>query len=630
MRRVARRDRLPTMTVDDDGIDGVRRTIDGAAEVAGSGDGKKGRRANVVGIHDARRRREPVGPEDTRIDKLPFKLLGNAGDQGHLLDSQGQLRAYLPREFGRQYALQISGRHNHKLPELFARVDKNGKPTGYIDLDGLQAAVFAAQGRMPIFDPAAVCGRGAHLGPEGELIFHCGDKVLIGRQTVEPGVHDGRIFPAGAQISDPCPAPVPAGDRGPGKRILDRMQAIKFRRDIDATLAAGWILAAAVGGAMAWRPTLYLMGGAGTGKSTTHKFIEGVYPGEFITSSDASPAGISQLLRYDTLPLGIDEFEAKLDNRKNDAKLDLVRGLSSGSVLLRGSADHSGHQAALRSCVMLSSVTPPPLSRADRSRMIMLELLPPTSRQAPDDGASKLNGLASLIKGRWRDVWARFTAETLPIYRAALMDVGHSARGADVYGPVLAAVDVFLHDAEPSHDHVAEIVEQLRPDAIADLADDMSDEERCLRHLLSSLIPPDGSSTKQTVGDIAALALGIAINDGFVGVSPDSMRLARDMLMTFGMRWTGDGERRSLAVANTHSSLARLFVGTPWASPAGSTAVFVQMLRRLPGASASADPVRFGSLKVRATLLPFDLVLPGRTLARGYAGPAELDDGRVD
>lgn len=620
----------------DDRRDRIRSVIDGAPEVAGGapddtgGAGsKKTRRANVVGIHDARGRRETVGPEDPRIDKLPFKLLGNAGDKGHLLDSQGQLRDYLPREFGRQYALQISGRNNHKLSELFPRVDKSGNATGYIDVDGLQAAVFAAQGRLPIFDPAAVCGRGAHLGPAGELIFHCGDKVLIDRQMVEPGVHDGRIFPAGAPISVPSTAPVPAGDRGPGRRILDRMGAIKFRRDIDATLAAGWILAAAVGGALAWRPTLYLMGGAGTGKSTTHKFIEGVFPGEFITSSDASPAGISQLLRYDTLPLGIDEFEAKLDNRKNDAKLDLVRGLSSGSVLLRGSADHSGHQAALRSCVMLSSVTPPPLSRADRSRMIMLELLPPTSRQAPDDGALKLNGLASQIKGRWRDVFPRFIGETLPIYRNSLMDIGHSARGADVYGPVLAAVDVFLHDAEPSHDYVAELVEPLRPDAIADLADDMSDEERCLRHLLSSLIPPDGSSTKQTVGDFAAHALGVTINNEF-GVSPDTMKLARDVLATFGMRWIQDGDHQALAIANMHASLTRLFVGTPWASPAGSSAVFVQMLRRLPGASPSPRAVRFGSIQSRATLLPFALVLPGCERARSYAGPVELDDGRAD
>jgi len=65
---------------------------------------------------------------------------------------------------------------------------------------------------------------------------------------------------------------------------------------------------------------------------------------------------------------------------------------------------------------------------------------------------------------------------------------------------------------------------------------------------------------------------------------------------------------RFLAVANSHQGLSQLFRGTHWADRSGASGVWVQSLRRIPGAMPHAG-LRFNGHYARATIVPIERVL---------------------
>jgi hypothetical protein len=212
------------------------------------------------------------------------------------------------------------------------------------------------------------------------------------------------------------------------------------------------------------------------------------------------------------------------------------------------------------------------------------------------------------------DGWPRWN-DTLAMYRAAFGRKGYGARGADVFGTMLAAADLLLDDAELNSDFADERVDEVTTAAIAGDDDMSADEERCLQHLLTSLLPPDGPNRRNVghwVGDVCDEA-----------AKPDWQRstdhqAAALILGTFGLKVAANSGRQYLCVANSHQALGRLFQGTHWAGQSGATSVWKQSLARLRGAMPSASAVRFDkAATARATLIPIELVYqpdkPGTT-----------------
>ncbi|HZS85295.1 MAG TPA: hypothetical protein VFA50_20645 [Stellaceae bacterium] len=303
--------------------------------------------------------------------------------------------------------------------------------------------------------------------------------------------------------------------------------------------------------------------------------------------------------------MALDELESEEDNRKSFAIIKLIRQAASGGLVLRGGADHSGAEFTARSSFLCSSVLVPPLQGADRSRIAILELKEFGQEKPPELLQGKMRDCGRQLLRRLVDGWPRW-ADTLGLYRGALAEVGHGARGADVFGTMLAAADLLVDDELPHSDVVAELAEQLARKTLAETEDDAHDQERCLQHLLTSPLPPDGPN-KRSTGEWIRRAC--TASHWEVGVEE-----AVEVLGTYGLKVVRDREGKavSLAVANYHVGLARLFNGTHWAGKSGASSVWKQALRRLPGAESAPTTVRFASATSKATLLPIELVLPPR------------------
>lgn len=582
-------------------IGDVRRAIENAAPVPPAPDDDGGDRRHDGG-----------GPGRLLPADCPVTPLGTNGMIRYYLDEMQQLIELALRDHSHNAIKGLFGTKSHLLYEFWPRHNKDGEATGWrpeLAGEALMAAA-AYKGVIDLFD--RVRGPGAWLGDDGELILHCGDGVLVGNLWRGCGALARHVYPAAAPKPRPSQMLAPGGSRGPAYELLTLLKTWAWRRpEIDPYLLLGWIGAAMVGGALAWRPAVWITGDRATGKSTLQELLRLVFDeGGIFSLADASQAGITQYVKHASLPVAIDELEADEDNRRAKNIIQLAILAASGGQMARGGADHHGHTFTVRFCLLFSSILIPPLAPQVRSRLAVLELDPLGTTKSPTLDRRKLRALGAALRRRLVDQWGRFPA-ALEAYRMALAEAGHSGRGADQYGTLLACQEVLLHDgAEIPSDSLDEWRDKLKAVTIADRADDLADHERCLTFILSSIVDPYRGGSRRTIAQWIADALSGA---------QDQPGSANAVLETYGLRVQADQPGGPLTtivpylyVSNSHQGLAELFHGTHWAGSSGKSAVYVQAIRRVLYAMPGSDPetMRFGGVTTRYTKVPLEVALP--------------------
>lgn len=579
----------------------VRLAIDNAAAVAPLPEGEDGGGDRHRGGGSSLPANCPVTP------------LGSNGTVRYYLDAMQQLIELPLRDHSQNLIKGLFGTQAALLYEHWPRYNKEGETTGWrpeLAGEALMKAA-AAKGVIDLFD--RVRGAGAWRGDDGELILHCGDGVLAGASWHGCGLVGDYVYPAAAPKPRPAQTYAAGGSHGPANDLLTLLRTWSWRRpEVDPFLLLGWIGAAMVGGALDWRPAMWLTGDKATGKSTLQEVLRLVFDkGGLFSLADASQAGITQYVGHASLPVALDELEPSDDNRRQQAVINLARLAASGGQMARGGSDHVGHQFTIRFCILFSSILVPPLAPQDRSRLAILELDPLAGTKAPTLDRRRLRACGAALRKRLVDQWQRFPA-VLDDYRIALAEAGHSGRGADQYGTLLAMQELLLHDGAEGGDHVpadalTDWSEKLQAATIAERGDDMADHERCLNHILTSIVDPYRGGSRRTI----AQWIGDAMSE-----DADQPKAANAVLETYGLKVvkepSANGAERVgwLYVSNTHQGLAELFRATHWAGGSGKSAVYVQALRRVSFAVAGGDTQRFGLVATRYTKVPLAHALP--------------------
>lgn len=489
-----------------------------------------------------------------------------------------------------------------------------------------------------------VRGRGAWKDDDGGLILHCGNHILIGGAWRKPAMYDGMVYPTAPPIPRPSReknataealAPKLVGalrargiaiaeDASPARVLLEAFKTWNWARPlIDPMLLIGWNGAAMLGGALDYRPLAWITGDKATGKSSLQKVIGDLHNGAILQSPDASEAAVRQVLGQQSLPVGIDELEADLDNRKALALVKLARlAATSQGNIMRGGQDHKGHEFQATSCFLFSSILVPPIPPADRSRLAMLELNPlPAGARDPGFDKREVNALGAALRRQLTDSWGRF-GRVLEAYRDALIDFGkHGGRAADQFATLLAAAHVLIDDDDPEPDVLAWWGELLAFDRLAETADDSGEAERCVHHLGSSLVQLQGHGTPRMVSDWILQATEPMRADLAGGdvETRDRRRNADSMLAKVGMRivigkpragaLAGEDRpqpvpgREYVAIASAHQGLARIFTDSRW-----KDGVWSQALKRIKGAIPN-ETQRIGGLATKCTLVPADMIV---------------------
>lgn len=604
-------------------------------EAARGGRARRGKAETDGGVRDPN-----AGGGGGLPAECPVTALGRQGNVYHYLDDGRQYRDLAGGKHTRLEVQSLFGRHYQFLYDTWPRKKKiddgdGGETwitTGWMPEKAAEALMAACAAAGVWSAAERVRGPGAWKGAEGELILHCGDEIWLGRKAART-LHDGAwrapglvgryVYPAGEAVARPSPDPSPPRI---AEALLDVLRTWRWRGgEMDALLLLGWIGAAMVGGALKWRPAAWVTGGKGTGKSTLKDLIKLVLdaPAGLKAVDDASGPGVWQKLGHATVPVLLDELEAEDDNRRQQTLIKLIRLAASGGLIVRGGADHKSEEFTARSCFMALSINVPPLLPQDRSRIAVLELQELDGGDEPRLDEAHYRAAGRGLRRRMVDAWARFP-EVLATYRKALSEIGHTSRGADQYGTLLACAEVLLNDKPLAIEGVRALVDRLAVDILERW--DESDQAQMLQHLVSFGVAPYPSAGQQLIGDWIRKAAG---KDG-----PDIDDVAANRTLSmFGCKVVWIGRQGYLAVANKHNALTKIFAGTHWAGKAGATSGWVTPAQRLPGAlwgekTGLPQPVWFGAVPSRATFVPLALVLPPDGAEDVGAAPGRLQFSR--
>lgn len=551
----------------------------------------------------------------------PVLPLGTSDGVFFFLDTIGQMRALKGSELGQAGINELfMGRHlwlTWAFPKSVRDVITSWRP------ERAREALMAACARRGPWSPLnGVRGRGMWKDRKGKLIVHCGDMLFTDRGREPLGELEGRVYPTRAPIERPWPVSL-ANKRGPAARLIPHFRSWQWvRPDLDPILLMGSIAVQYMGGAAPYRPASYTLGDKATGKSSLHDDLKALQGEWLVHTADTTSAGIYQLLKYDSIPVAIDEFEAKADNRKAKGVVELMRLSFSGAPMNRGGDNHQGTQFQGRSAFRFSSINQPAMEPQDLSRMVILRLQRlPKDKPKPIIPEEDLAELGRKILRRIIDNWHRWNA-TYAAWRDFLASCGHDGRGQDTFGMLMAAADLVIDvdaielglDLGPA----AENFENWRPlltvENLSEFQDATENWRACLTHLLSRRIDAWRGGTRHTVGEVLTEFWEADASDkdalSFAG--------ARKLLEQTGLTVLKPKDRTEhyeLLVPNQHPLLHDIFKDSKWQGELMSGS-WSGALRQMPTDLWRDGSARIGGTKFKGIAIPLKNIIVGEAEAR--------------
>jgi len=563
-----------------------------------------------------------AGPEETRPhyssfefikmdwavglpENCPVQPLGISGDVHYYLDCLGQMRPIKAKDHTKNILQSMFSGQMDFIFRAWPRFDKDGfLVSGQWKAEIATNQLMECSGKRGVWNPSEkVRGRGAWKDADGELIMHFGGQIMSKGDMFRPGVIDGMVYPAEEKLPvpmEPTKENVEIAAQYAG-RLLSLLESWQWRRpEIDSILMLGWLAAGKLGGALDWRPLIWVTGGSNTGKSTLQDAVKSYLNGGMIWVTDSTQAYVQQRLGHSSLPILLDEMESEEDNRKNNAMVKLARQASSGGRIGRGGADHKAVDFTVQSAFMFSSILIPPLLPQDRSRIAVLELQEFNTRTNFKVDHKFLNEAGIVAMTRLIAMWKR-VPEFLEVHKDALAKVGHTARGCDQYGALLGLADLMMND-DPNPELAKKWAAQVDAAAMAEESDDVPDPLRCLNHLLTHHADHYKNGINVSLSQVVADEVS-----AYTGRDIDTSGNSYRVLAAYGLRVYMHNDSLHLAVANSNTGLVKIYANTQWAARSGAGGGWPQALKRLEGAS-KGPPIHIG-VTTRTTCIPLKLIL---------------------
>lgn len=551
-------------------------------------------------------------PPDMPPD-CPVQPLGMDGDLLFTVDALGQLTTVQANNFSQGQIQRLFGDRIRYVYWAWPRRTKEGGIDNF-RAEKVRESLYGEAFRRGMWNATEkVRGRGAWTGPDGQIIYHCGDYLWTRGRLAQTGEIDGMFYPKRAKIPHPWEEEVGAEDN-PAIDLVKRFKTWNTARpEADPFLILGWMAAGMLSGALRWRPSMFLIGDKAVGKSTLQGVLKEIMGPGLIQTPNTSEAGIYQRLGMDALPVAIDELEAGADNRRVLAVLELARIAASGGLRLRGGQDHKGIEFQARSSFFFSAINPPPMPPQDWSRLSLISLkrLDPTkiAKLVP---LKQVETIGPKILRRLLDHWGEFD-RLFEAYAAALRDGGHDTRGQDTYGTFLACAHLALGDegCEELGYPIEEFGwwgEALAVASLPEMEDITENWFKCLSHLLTHRIDAWRGGAQTTIG---------AVLDDLRSDRPDRLddKKARELLGQIGLGIVVPGKISALtgyvlAVPNSGASVGEIYRGTTWSAGPSGAGVWGSALRQGPENVIITDKeknrVRINAVEQRCTLVDLD------------------------
>jgi hypothetical protein len=381
--------------------------------------------------------------------------------------------------------------------------DYNEK-TGRTRIDWLAAKdhIIGEAARVGWFNAKKIRGRGVWLDGK-HVVVNAGDALVVDGQRISHADPRARELDSIYEADEPLgivydAEPMSAAESAAVLNILHRFN---WSRPVDACVVTGWIYSAMICGVLPWRPHLWVVGEAGSGKSTVlNKVISEMLRavGDTYFLGSTTEAGIRQTMKGDALPAAFDEPEST--NKEGAARvqkvLEFLRVAASDQrgKLSKGSPSGNAVSYEARAMFALASIVATIKQTSDESRIVkvMLEKRDVTAASTAawtqlELDIAELFSPANAARFAVRaHRLARTFLETAETMRRVLSLHFNNKRDGDVYGVLAAGAWHTAHD-EALVD-VADANAFLRACGFFDLEASSTrgatDEEKCKNILL--------------------------------------------------------------------------------------------------------------------------------------------------
>lgn len=567
-----------------------------------------------------------------RLDS-PVRALGHNGQLNHFLDASGQFISMPAERQKRTTIVQMFGGNIDYLIENWPRLNKQGETVGFAP-EEVSDALIQECFKKGIWSPAnKIRQSGGWLAENRSLVFHAGDRIFYNGKWHAPGEHGKYIYPTVENL--PRPDFLKYKRHGARDAWFELLNILRewfwVRPGLDERFCASWMVLGLGGAGLPWRPHIWCTGGAGTGKSMLmgeyeNSLVSSFYDGFDVFAASVTEPAVRHALQQSSRPVRLDETESKADNAGMMRLLDLVTMSSSGSKIMKGSqAQGEAVEFQIRSAFSFSSIIPPPFNSAISSRVTMLQLQKiPKDKPPLDFSAKRLSEIRSILHARLLLAWPLYWAR-LDFYRELMRSVGHTQRGADQYGTLLAMACLMESDDLPDKEDADKWADLCRAAKMTEKQAEQGDETKCVYHLLSAkpIRTPDGmtpsiSSLVRTVMWPPRINITPEVPNGNMDIQASTkaakmlesngvkVLCARkvkgvDSYMPFKPEY--DLPDHAFLAISCASLAADIFKGTNWASQPGTGGVWAISLARAAGAVRRRN-LRFEGMPSDAVLVP--------------------------
>jgi len=533
-----------------------------------------------------------VKPEEKPAVVPPFRCLGYS------------LGVYYYFSRGEQAVVAISaGAHGKKslyrlAPHSYWVKEYPGKKDDFAE-DQASSRLMETCQAAGIFSVKKMRGRGVWYD-KGGVIIHYGDRVTIEGVDYKPFLTPGKYI---YELAEPLGF-MPCNPLKPeqGQQFTSLIEQLRWQTPDQHQWFSGWLVCALIGGALSWRPHIWLTGGAQSGKSTLSKIMNSILRGNCLyIKSVSTEAGIRQTLKADCLAVVMDEAEREdaTSHGRIQSILCLARQASSDddSRIVKGTPLGTALNFQIRSPFCLSSINPSLTQSADKGRFTNIEL---SSKKLTGDVYAKwekeMDDLLTddYVQGLYSRVFnlvPTIVQNAKTIARAIEAKTGDRRLG-DQYGALLAGHLILSNDSLLDHEGAKWLIDDINFVLEKELASGINDQTRLLNKIMQHVdrIPKDKAFEHIT---IAEMCERIHINIDFSGE-------CKNFLGNHGIAVKGG----FIYIANDNDNLGNILRNTNWPSN------WSQTLKRLEFARTSENAVYFSpSCRARAIMLPVDQVI---------------------
>ena len=494
----------------------------------------------------------------------PVRPLGYEGETFYFIDTMGQVFSTAGKAMGVERMQILFAGNEDFLCWAWPSWAKGGNVTGFKTEEARRDLYAACRERGSWSPTDMVRGRGAWLDDVGRLVLHCGEYLFVDGKLADTGELGEHFYPRRPKSAVPWKQPVETPAENPACSLYTILCSWNFvRGNVDAFLFLGWLGIALMSGALEWRPSIFLVGDAGTGKSSLQNLIKQILGRAMISTTNATSAGLYQFVGHDALPIGIDEIEGDDGAEQSQAIIKMARDAASGSMRIRGGADHKGVEFMARSAFMFSAINPPPINKASLSRLAVLQL------RTLDAGAKQpvvtdADQIAPKLLRRIADHYPDYV-RLLEQYKTVLHANGHSSRGQQTFGAFLASAHMLLGDEGMDHlglpwEKLDTWGQVLSAEATPEVSNSDPNWVRCIEAFLTAPIDAFNKGERSTVGQVLS-DLQNEHNNATLSSSRHKLAVAGLGIVEAGIAFDGYG----LAIPGSGKDVAKLLEGTPWA-----------------------------------------------------------------